>query len=32
LIAQAQKNTTSMLTGMLRSLGFKQVSVDFGTR
>jgi Protein of unknown function (DUF4230) len=31
LIVQAQKNTTSMLTGMLRSLGFKQVSVDFGT-
>jgi hypothetical protein len=30
LIAQAQKNTTSMLTGMLRSLGFKRVSVDFG--
>ena len=30
LLAEAQKNTTSMLTGMLRSLGFKQVSVDFG--
>ena len=30
LLAEAQKNTTSMLTGMLHSLGFKQVSVDFG--
>jgi hypothetical protein len=30
LLAEAQKNTRSMLTQMLRSLGFKQVSVDFG--
>jgi uncharacterized protein DUF4230 len=30
LLAEAQKNTRGMLTGMLRSLGFKQVSVDFG--
>ncbi len=30
LLAEAQKNTRGMLTQMLRSLGFKQVSVDFG--
>ncbi len=30
LLAEAQKNTRGMLTGMLRSLGFKQISVDFG--
>jgi Protein of unknown function (DUF4230) len=30
LLAQAQKNTTGMLDGMLRSLGFKQVTVTFG--
>ncbi len=31
LLAEAQKNTISMLTGMLRSLGFQQVSVAFTT-
>ncbi len=30
LIAQAQKNTEEMLTGMLTSLGFKQITVTFG--
>jgi hypothetical protein len=30
LIAQAQKNTEEMLTGMLTSLGFKQIAVTFG--
>jgi hypothetical protein len=30
LIAQAQKNTQEMLTGMLTSLGFKQITVTFG--
>ena len=30
LLAQAQHNTASMLTGMLRSLGFRQVTVTFG--
>jgi uncharacterized protein DUF4230 len=30
LRAQAQKNTQSMLTGMLHSLGFKQITVTFG--
>jgi hypothetical protein len=30
LIAQAQKNTQAMLTGMLTSLGFKQITVSFG--
>jgi Protein of unknown function (DUF4230) len=30
LLTEAQKNTQSMLTGMLRSLGFQQVTVDFG--
>ena len=30
LLAEAQKNTRSMLTGMLHSLGFQQVTVDFG--
>ena len=29
LRAEAQKNTTAMLTGMLRSLGFQQVTVTF---
>jgi hypothetical protein len=29
LIAQAEKNTTTMLTGLLHSLGFKQVTVTF---
>ncbi|HUA31856.1 MAG TPA: DUF4230 domain-containing protein [Streptosporangiaceae bacterium] len=29
LLAQAQKNTTGMLDGMLHSLGFRQVSVTF---
>ena len=30
LLAQAQKNTQEMLTGMLTSLGFKQITVTFG--
>lgn len=30
LIPQAEKNTRNMLTGMLGSLGFKQISVTFG--
>jgi hypothetical protein len=30
LVAQAQKNTQEMLTGMLTSLGFKQITVTFG--
>jgi uncharacterized protein DUF4230 len=30
LLAEAQKNTRGMLIQMLRSLGFKQVSVNFG--
>jgi hypothetical protein len=30
LLTQAQKNTQSMLTGMLKSLGFQQVTVTFG--
>jgi hypothetical protein len=30
LLTEAQKNTRGMLTQMLRSLGFKQVSVNFG--
>ena len=29
LLAQAQKNARGMLTGMLHSLGFKRVTVDF---
>ena len=29
LLAEAQRNTTSMLTGMLRSLGFQQVTITF---
>ena len=29
LLAEAQKNTTGMLDGMLRSLGFEQVTVTF---
>jgi hypothetical protein len=29
LLAEAQRNTSSMLTGMLRSLGFQQVTVTF---
>jgi hypothetical protein len=32
LLADAQKNTESMLTGMLTSLGFQHVTVSFGTR
>jgi len=31
LLADAQKNTTGMLTGMLTSLGFQHVTVNFGT-
>jgi hypothetical protein len=30
LIAEAQKNTEEMLTGMLTSLGFKHITVTFG--
>jgi hypothetical protein len=30
LLAEAQKNTSSMLTGMLQSLGFQQINVTFG--
>jgi Protein of unknown function (DUF4230) len=30
LVTEAQKNTQSMLTGMLKSLGFQQVTVTFG--
>jgi Protein of unknown function (DUF4230) len=30
LLSQAQKNTQAMLTGMLKSLGFQQVTVTFG--
>jgi hypothetical protein len=30
LVAEAQKNTTGMLDGMLHSLGFQQVTVTFG--
>jgi len=30
LLAEAEKNTTGMLDGMLRSLGFGQVTVTFG--
>jgi hypothetical protein len=30
LMVEARKNTTSMLTSMLRSLGFHQVTVNFG--
>jgi hypothetical protein len=30
LLAEAQRNTRNMLTGMLHSLGFQQVAVDFG--
>ncbi len=29
LVADAQRNTTAMLDGMLGSLGFKHVTVDF---
>jgi len=32
LLAQAQKNTTGMLDGMLHSLGFRQVTVTFAAR
>jgi len=30
LLTQAQRNTRSMLTGLLRSLGFRQVTITFG--
>ena len=30
LLADAQKNTEGMLTGMLTSLGFRHVTVTFG--
>jgi hypothetical protein len=30
LLAEAEKNTTGMLDGMLHSLGFQQVTVNFG--
>ncbi len=31
LVADAEKNTASMLTGLLRSLGFRQINVAFGS-
>ena len=31
LLAEAQKNTTGMLEGMMHSLGFQQVNVTFAT-
>ncbi len=31
LLAEAQKNTTAMLDGMLTSLGFQHITVTFGT-
>ncbi len=31
LVADAQKNTAAMLNGLLRSLGFRQISVTFGS-
>ena len=31
LLTEAQKNTQAMLQGMLKSLGFQRVTVDFGT-
>ena len=31
LLAQAQKNTVAMLDGMLTSLGFRHVTVTFGS-
>jgi hypothetical protein len=30
LLAEAQHNTTGMLTGMMHSLGFQQVTVTYG--
>ena len=30
LLAEAQRNTASMLTGMMHSLGFQHVTVPFG--
>ncbi len=32
LVADAERNTTAMLDGMLGSLGFRHVTVDFATR
>jgi hypothetical protein len=32
LLAEAQKNTSSMLTGMLEALGFQQVTVTYGAQ
>jgi hypothetical protein len=31
LLSEAQKNTSSMLTGMMQSLGFRQVTVTYST-
>ncbi|MGW0585673.1 DUF4230 domain-containing protein, partial [Streptomyces sp. NPDC002920] len=31
LTARAEKNTTDMLEGLLHSLGFKEVTVSYGT-
>src|ERR1700756_3688662 len=30
LLADAQRNTTAMLTGMLTSLGFRHITIDYG--
>jgi hypothetical protein len=30
LLIQAQRNTRTMLIGLMRSLGFRQVTVTFG--
>ncbi len=30
LLADAQRNTTAMLTGMLTSLGFRHIAIDYG--
>ena len=31
LLAEAERNTRGMLTGMLSSLGFKRITVNFGS-
>lgn len=31
LLADAQRNTTAMLTGMLTSLGFRHITIDYGS-
>jgi hypothetical protein len=32
LLTQAQRNTRAMLTGLLKSLGFRQITVTFAPR